>query len=283
MKPNFIGIGVQKCATAWLFNILQEHPQIVMAKTTDGMKDTQFFNNFYDRGFEWYEKHFSAGTNQICGEYSTSYFYDPEAPRRIFEYDPNVKLIVSLRHPVERAFSNHKHEIKLQRISGENIFFENGIQNNPMYLSQSLYYTHLSKWLQYFKKDQIFVLLVENIQKNSSKLVEDLYSFLGVDSAYRPSMLTQRIHETTLPKNATVESYKKIFSDRLKKLHMDWMIHFFKRVGAKGAIDRLNTQKARSSFPPMKHETREYLLEYFQEENRKLSELLQLDLSNWDR
>lgn len=131
MRPYFIGIGVQKCATAWLYNVLAEHPQISMASPQDGDKDTRFFSYFYDRGFEWYERHFAKHENKISGEYSTSYFYSLEAPERIFRYSPDIKLIVSFRHPVERAFSNHKHEIKLGRISGENLIFENALKNNP--------------------------------------------------------------------------------------------------------------------------------------------------------
>jgi len=283
MKPNFIGIGVQKCATAWLFNILNEHPQIVMAKTEAGEKDLQFFGYFYDRGFEWYEKHFLTEGNQISGEYSTSYFYNREAPKRIFNYSPNIKLIVSLRHPVERAFSNHKHEIKHQRVSGDNILFENGVLNNPLYLYQSLYYTHLSRWLKYFKKDQILVVLIEDIQKNPAKFVENIYTFLGVNPAYNPSMLKRKVHETTMPKSTTLELYKTKTSKILKNSGLGFYITILKIIGIKNIIDHMNTKNKTQSFPPMLNETRCDLLEYFKQENKSLGELLQLDLSNWNK
>jgi hypothetical protein len=52
MKPTFIGLGAQKCTTAWLYNILEDHPQITLAAPQDGDKDAKFFSYLYDRGFE---------------------------------------------------------------------------------------------------------------------------------------------------------------------------------------------------------------------------------------
>ena len=113
MKPDFIGIGAQKCATAWLYNILADHPVICLAAPPDGDKYTKFFSYFCEEGIEWYERHFEKQQNEITGAYSISYFCNLEVQERIYNYSPEIKLIVSLRHPVERAFPNHKHETNL--------------------------------------------------------------------------------------------------------------------------------------------------------------------------
>ena len=284
MKPNFIGLGSQKCATAWLYNMLNSHPNISMVVGEDGDKDTKFFSYFYDRGFEWYEKHFhNLMGNNILGEFSTSYFYNSHAPKRIFDYSPDIKLIVSLRNPIERAFSNHKHEIKLGRISGENLFFENGLKNNPMYVYQSLYYTHLSRWFRYFDKTQIFIIMVDDLRCNPSKIIRELYAFLGVDTAHKPAMLGQRIHETHIPQNTLFEQAIKKTSAFVKSIGGARLVDYLKSRGVNRKVYRLNSRAESDAFPPMKEATRILLLQKFAQENKKLAELINRDLSSWNQ
>lgn len=281
MKPDFIGIGAQKCATAWLYNMLADHPHITMAAPRDGDKDTKFFSYFYDRGFEWYERHFQKQEGGITGEYSTSYFYSLEAPERIFNYAPEIKLIVSFRHPVERAFSNHKHEIKLGRISGENLVFENALKNNPMYLYQSLYYTHLTRWLRYFNKKQIFIIIVDDLKTNPEKTIRSLYTFLGVDHEYKPAMLHQKIHESRISRSTMLESSIKKCSTFLKSMGGNGLVNYLKSKGINKAVYQLISKNETAAFLSMQEKTRAYLLEYFSEEITNLSELIDRDLSAW--
>jgi len=283
MKPDFIGIGAQKCASAWLYNILLSHPLISMATPQDGDKDTRFFSYFYDRGFEWYERYFEKRGNGIAGEYSTSYLYSLDAPERIHTYSPEIRLIVSLRHPVERAFSNHKHEISLGRVSGENLIFENALKNNPLYLYQSLYYTHLSRWLHYFDKKQIFIILVDDLKEKPEETIHALYEFLGIDSEHKPPMLYERIHETRIPQNRMVESSVRKASVLLRKIGGSTIIDYLKNRDVHRKIYTLNSKSKEEAFLPMKEATRASLLQYFAEENRKLADLINRDLSHWNR
>lgn len=282
MKPDFIGIGAQKCATAWLYNILSEHPQISLAMPRDFDKDIRFFSYYFDRGFEWYERHFEKCDTDIVGEFSTSYFYSTDAPKRIADYATHVKLLVSLRHPVERAFSNHKHEITHRNISGKNLVFENALENNPLYLEQSLYYKHLSRWLKYFSKKQILVILLDDIENDSRQVVRKLYEFLGVASNYNPSVLNRLVHETRIPENPFIESSVKRMTKLAKMIGLKKVINYLKAKGIKRLIDNANAKDTAQPFPPMEDKTRAYLLDYFREENSKLSDLIGRDLSMWN-
>lgn len=282
MKIDVIGIGVQKCATAWLYRILSDHPNISLAVPEGGDKDTRFFSYFYDRGFEWYERHFQGFDTDVVGEYSTSYIYDLNAPRRLADYAPDVKLIVSLRHPVERVFSNHKHEIILGRISGENLKIENALENNPMYLEQSLYYKHLSRWLKYFPQNQLLVVLVDDIESDAKGVVKKLYEFLEVDKEYIPQIVNQILHQTRIPKRAWIETSVYRMAQLAKAIGLGKCIHHLKNKGVKKLIDEVNTKETQTAFLPMQTETRVHLLDYFKEENNKLSELIGRDLSMWD-
>ena len=149
VKPAFIGIGAQKCASTWLYNILADHPEVWLSEK----KELDFFSYYYDYGFQWYERNFESDESLVAGEVSPSYFHGKGVPKRVFEYDANLRLILFLRDPIERAISNHKHEVRIGHFRGSDLSFERGLKNNPSYISQGLYATHLEKWLEYFPKD----------------------------------------------------------------------------------------------------------------------------------
>jgi hypothetical protein len=282
-KPGFIGIGVQKCATTWLYRMLSNHPQIALAWPggCDRDKDIKFFNYFYDRGIEWYEHHFDNCQGDVVGEYSTTYFYNTEAPERIYKYSPDMKLIVSLRHPVERAFSNHKFEIRLGRISGDNIVFENALENNPMYLHQSLYYAHLSQWLRYFHRNQIYLIIVDDLRHDSLQVLQGLYRFLNVSAEHMPVMHSQRVHQTRMPKNDLVELLTTKTIQLARLVRLSGLIESFKKMGVKSAMDKVINKKESEVFPPMRSKTRRRLLDYFADDVDRLSTFLDRDLSAW--
>src|SRR5687767_9096163 len=138
--PTFIGLGGQKCASTWLHVVFRDHADAYVSTP----KELDFFSSFYDRGFQWYEAHFAAAEGRrAIGEISPSYLPDHDAPARAHAYNANLRIIVALRDPVERAYSNHLHDIRLGHYSGRDLSFETGLANNPMYLEQSRYALHL--------------------------------------------------------------------------------------------------------------------------------------------
>ncbi len=109
-KPAFLGIGAQKSATTWLYDILSDHPDVCLSE----QKELDFFSHYFDFGYQWYERQFPVhGAECIAGEVSPSYFHSPAVPERVHAYAPDIKLILLLREPVQRAISNHKHEVRI--------------------------------------------------------------------------------------------------------------------------------------------------------------------------
>src|SRR5690554_5673248 len=107
MLPNFIGIGPTKTATTWLFECLREHPQVFLPRA----KETQFFARArYTGDLAEYESFFEGAERYpAVGEISPRYFASPDAVQRIHAVMPDVKLIVSFRHPVDRLESEYWH------------------------------------------------------------------------------------------------------------------------------------------------------------------------------
>lgn len=118
LRPGFLIVGAQRCGTTSLFKTLSQHPAVLPAVYHKGV---HYFDTAYDRGLDWYLGHFptsrkaeavreTMGVPGITGESSPYYMFHPQAPRRIARDLPDVRLLVLLRDPVERAYSAHAHE-----------------------------------------------------------------------------------------------------------------------------------------------------------------------------
>ena len=281
MKPDFIGLGVQKAGTSWIHAVLRSHPDIELI-ATDNDKDSRFFSHFYDHGYEWYEQYYS-GFNPLAvkGEFSTSYFYNSDAPARLKSYCPDAKLMVCLRDPVDRILSNHRHEIRLGHISAKNYAIEAGVKNNPMYIEQSRYYTHLEKWLEHFSAEQIQVIIYEDIQDDSAAFAKKMYAFLGVDAAYKPANLEDTVNESRVIKSQKIRLIKKAISRIGRTIGLGAVLDKGKALGVQGVINKANSDTSSIASVTMSDEYRVSLKQHFIEENNKLADYLGRDLDCW--
>ena len=148
MKPTFIGLGGQKCASSWLHAIFSDHPDAFMSSP----KELNFFSSLTIAVRSGTKVIFAPRTgNRQSGEISPSYLPDWDAPSRAHAYNnADLRILIALRDPVERAFSNHLHDIRLAYYRNKELSFEAGLANNPMYSAQSRYAQHSSRWLEYF-------------------------------------------------------------------------------------------------------------------------------------
>jgi hypothetical protein len=116
--PSFLVVGAQRAGTTSLFRALLSHPLIHSANHHKGVN---FFDVRYDRGLAWYQGHFPTTArlrshrrdlpgDPVTFEASGYYMFHPCAPQRIAKHLPDVRLVLMLRDPVERAFSAWKHE-----------------------------------------------------------------------------------------------------------------------------------------------------------------------------
>jgi len=274
---DFLGIGVQKAGTTWLHQMLGAHPDIFIARGDD--KDLRFFSSYYDFGYRWYERFFIAGDlAKRRGEFSTSYFYCKDAPGRVYRYNPEMRLVLSLRNPVDRLISHHGHEIRIGNIT-EDLSLEQGIENNPSYVEQSMYFTQLSRWLEYFPLSSLHVVIFEELFRDPATAIRDLYSFLGVSSAFVPEQLGDKVNEGRIPRSWIVDRSVKIAASSLRGLRLGWVVDRFKKAGLKKAIARRNTRSDEAM--EIDEALRRQLRSVFAEENAKLARLLARDLAIW--
>lgn len=277
MKPAFIGLGAQKCASTWVHRLLDTHPQVVLPR----VKEIDFFSYYFDRGYQWYEQQFDAAGGDVSGEVSPSYFHHLTAPARIRAFCPEVKLLVTLRDPVERALSNHRHEVRVGHFTGGDLSFEAGLANNPMYVEQGLYGAHLSNWLAHFPPQQIYVVLVEEIRAEPQRIAREIFRFLGIDEDFASEAVTGRFNVSYANRSSRLARVKDQLYELTRWRGLEWLWSAAAATGIRGLYRRVNVVDSNAVIPPPQPGTLRDLRRYFADDIRQLQEILDRDLSGW--
>lgn len=201
-NPTFLIIGAQKSGTTSLYYNLIQHPNIRAARK----KEIHFFddNQNYQKGLNWYLSFFpfvNLFRRMITGEASPRYFFMPFVPERVHHFFPEIKLILLLRNPVDRAYSQYQHNRRAGRI---HVPFETALkvaravekkysviqpedyENYQNYcdfsfLARGEYVVQLKRWLTLFSMEQFLILKSEDFFLNPCKVVQQVFSFLGVE------------------------------------------------------------------------------------------------------
>jgi hypothetical protein len=196
--PDFLILGAQKAGTTALYAYLRWHPQV----TGPSFKEVSFFDRHYARGERWYRAHMPVRRSGMVGEASPSYLFHPLAPERVARMLPKARLIVLLRNPVDRAFSHYQHEVALGR---EQLSFEDALAHeddrmhgeidrmladptyfsdpwwNYTYAARGRYTEQLERWLAAFPREQLLVLLTDELAADTDGTYRRALDFLGVD------------------------------------------------------------------------------------------------------
>ncbi len=194
MLPTFIHVGAAKCASTWLWRICQEHPDVYVPteKATNfsgaltAPDHVNFFVADFDRGMEWYERTYFSGWDgePAGGEFSNSYMVCEHALERIARALPHVKLTMTVRDPIERAFLQYAHHRRTGLATHE--FAEtldlHRWQLFRMYIEPGFYHLHLTRMLRYFPREQIKVLFYRDLVADARAFSNDFFSFIGVST-----------------------------------------------------------------------------------------------------
>ncbi|NXA48656.1 HS3S1 sulfotransferase, partial [Nothocercus julius] len=185
--PQTIIIGVRKGGTRALLEMLDIHPNIVVAAT-----EVHFFDwdENYVKGIDWYRSlmPFSYG-NQITIEKTPGYFTAPQAPERIHDMNSSIKLLLILRDPTERVISDYT-QVYYNRVEShkpvqlfEDIVIKNGALNTKYKaIQRSLYDVHMEKWLKHFNLDQIHIVDGNTLIKDPLPELQKVEKFLNLPS-----------------------------------------------------------------------------------------------------
>lgn len=277
--PSFLGIGAAKCGTTWMHNLLQQHSQIYMPTKR---KEIDFFNidNNYNKGLDWYESFFpdSQIANQYVaiGEITPRYINKLVAPQRIAKIDSIQKLLVMLRNPVERAYSQYKHAIR----NGYLKSFQDYLEERPYVIHQSQYAQKLKPFLDVFDREQFCFFIFEESINDVPATKEKIANFLNVSlDGFLSTARVENINKSYVPKYKWLNRIVRELNQQLLKNNLDWIVHCSESLNLRKFFQQYNS--IQHSIPPMSEYMRLSLKETFIEDIENLEKLINMNLDVW--
>ena len=173
---NFLIIGAAKCATTWLQRSLQNSPDIFMPGP-----ELHFFSREFERGLDWYKAQFADARSQtLLGEKSNSYLTEPVAAERIHAAFPQARLIVQMRDPVERAYSDYCMLFRRGEVSGRvDQYLDPETAANDRFIDHGRYARHIRRFFDFFPPEQILLLFYEDIRTDPVQQLRRVADHLG--------------------------------------------------------------------------------------------------------
>lgn len=309
--PNLFIVGAAKAGTTSLYQYLSQHPAVYMCPIKEPnffAKDIQLekvrpeikerfrlleidsfiksdMKNSIHSALIQDEKQYNSlfrfvKDEKIIVEASTSYLYSTVAAQKIYEYNKDAKIIIILRNPIKRIYS---HYLMDKKMAITKLDFEDAItidRNNPskswgsksLYYELGEYYHQVKRYYDIFPSKNIYLLLSEDLKNDAGAVVKDIFRFLEIESTFEPD-LNQEFNVGVLPRNLLIG---KMIANNYLRIKIRRSIsnrsfkHFIKKILFKKPMEQ-----------SLSEETQRQLNSYYEEDIRKLAELIHKDLSHW--
>ncbi len=305
--PNLFLLGAAKCGTTTLHAYLDNMPDVCMSRS----KEPFFFEAEFEKGLAFYqEKYFAHWKGEpIIGDARHRNLYLPYVPKRIHQVNPNAKLLVILRNPIDRALSHWHHRCYHK---AETLPFDEAIQEDfkriekglcykepeeiaghaqavldpsikgsegiyRTFLDSGYYCEQIQRYLAFFPRENLKVILLEDLSTRPEEIINDLVAYLGIDS-FR-NQFSQIIYENTA---------RLLVNKRSARYRMWKLAKSCQKRGLlpgpvwQGLRSRLEPKaKKNKERPMMDEQMRSWLKSHYREHNLRLGEFLNRDLSHW--
>jgi len=297
--PNFLIVGAAKSGTSSLHNYLNQHPEVFMPSyNKEGMKvkEPRFLikdlvqHRLHNGVWSWeeYKSLFNDVKDETSiGESTVLYlYYYKHAIDNIKKYlGKNVKIIIMLRNPTDRAYSAFQHVsrgLKEQNSFEEALKIEKGRMDKDsgltpmtMYKEMGLYYDMVRAYKENFKN--IHIIFYEDFRDDTEGEIKNIFKFLGLSLSANIDFVSrhnvggkrwknEKMKHVFMQNNPLKSALKKVIPKSLRK-------------GVRDTLISASTDKV----APMKENTRIKLNAFFKDDIKKLSDLLNRDLTHWTK
>ena len=272
--PTFLCIGVPRGGTTWLHEVLRAHPEVWVPRRR---KEVSFFDLYYDRGADWYQQFFpaeeAARAFRVLGEVTPYYLYGEDCPRRMVEFGIE-KLVLMLRHPVDRAWSYYGQKIRNGMYRGE---FEDFLKQTRWPVVEQGYYSrYVQRYLEHFDRSQLLVLVSEQALPDVATTHRTLASFLDVrEDGFSPAAGREPVNASYVSRSPLLYGLAFRVSKVLRRYDLDWIVNGAKRAGLRELFG------VEGKIRPMREETRTALDRLFAPEIDRLERQLGIPLDVW--
>jgi hypothetical protein len=278
--PNLFIVGAPKAGTTFLYHKLKENPSLFFTR----IKELNHFshdeivdsNSYYqdfkikssDKYFKFYE---NSTAEKFLVDTSVSYFAYPNTAQKIYNFNPNAKIVIILRNPIKRAFSHYLMDLRMEY--AELSFME--YISNPtkysshfhQYVKNSCYFENCAKYINQFKAPNVCILILEEIEKDLPKL----FNFLDLDYSDVNIDTSEKLNANKKPRNfiSRILQKNRNLTSKIKLILPYNFTKKFKKFLYKDA------EKIEMSLAEY-----EYAENLFKEEVKNLSILIDRDLSS---
>jgi len=300
-KPDFFIVGAPKSGTTALDQYLGEHPDIFMARKEMHHfgKDLVFAPKFYRRDLEAYLAEFAGcGARQRAGESSVWYLFSQQAAREIKDFNPEARIIIMLRQPVDMMYSLYYNFLwdgneqlgsfeealaaEEQRKAGKCLSRETYLAQGLRYREAVRYTDQVRRYFDAFGRERVRVILFDEFTADPGSACRQTLQFLGVD----PAAIKSDFGVVNSAKTVKSKALRRLLGEpslRVAALKMRSVLPpaFALLQRLESRLRELNNRDEKA--PPMAPELREKLRREFEPEIERLGQLLGRDLSGWLR
>lgn len=239
-KNLYLIIGAQRSGTTFLYHLLEQHSSVCMAKPVK--PEPRFFlTDEYYNGAEYYFNKYYAHRNldnTVFVEKSTTYYENNIVPQRLVNDFSEIKLIMILRNPVERALSNYffSKQNKLEKRSLEQVFIEETpppnysatISTNPFnYIERGKYINYIKEYVNYIDLQKIYITSLECLLEEKNEII-NLFRFLNVSKNEPIGKINHKINESRDKEEVSTE-----IIDKLQEIYKPFNNELFSFLGRK--------------------------------------------------
>lgn len=293
IKPNFYIVGAPKCGTSAMWKFLKQHPDIYMPEQKE-------IYNFFDSDLKYhfpvltekeYLKYFdSYNSETLIGEANVFNLSSEIAPKNIFKFSPNAKIIIMLRHPVEMAYALYTEQVfngneplsfkdalsvEKERLIGKSI--PKGIsfsEKSLCYVYMASFYKQVKRYIDVFGNDNVHIIFFEDLNNDIAAVYKNTLKFLGASTNFEPQFIKV---------NPNQEVRSKWFRDYLRHLPnsirvLSKIIFPHKAFRKKLFHTIRNSNSKITNRKPLTREVEQYLYKEFEDDIDYLQELLGREL-----
>ncbi|WP_299228424.1 sulfotransferase [uncultured Psychroserpens sp.] len=266
MTVNFLLIGSAKSATTSLSNGISQHPDICFCN----QKEPQFFSkeNWKEHLHEYHS--LFKKTAKLYGEASTNYskfpHYNQNIHKDIFNYNPNMKIIYIMRHPLDRMISHYIHSFNRGHEPLKDI--NEAISSNIHYINTGKYAMQIEPYIKHFGRKNVLLLFFEDFIINPQSVLNTVFNFLNIE----PIVIDNKFLNTNKSFDKSIIHHKydnpKTLTKKVKKVLLIIKNTVF-------SSDMINKK------PQLDEQTKSYVLENIKSDVKKIETLTNRDLSHW--
>jgi hypothetical protein len=281
-------VGAQKSATTSLLRYIGEHPscvshlQIEFSYFLDCSERLENYNSVFEK---YYFNQLPSDSRLFVAK-SAGLYTCEDSLKLLFDHNPKCQIIIILRNPVERAYSSFLMEKNLGSVNFEFDEFKNILKDNKrweyeIFLNYGIYYKHIENIFKIFPKNQVSIILFDDLVNDPLLVCKMAFKKLGVDDQFEPNVkvkynTTQRIKSILFAKSISKMTQRNSLLRRI-------VYFLFPNQKAYKFMNFLREiNKTKKKYNTMNPEIKSMLIKFYKPHNLKLSELINRKLPNWD-